>query len=286
MSIDVQTWWTGLALVSLVNVLLWLRAAQLLRRERSQVTAAVYAERQRHLWLSAVYVVVCGFRGLLPRADVQRICLVDSFFSSVLVGRTVATVAELCFALQWSLFVRQLADSTRTESARIIARVLVPLIIGAEISSWVAVLTTNFLGNVIEQSTWTLCGLLIATAYLRCWPRADAELRRYLRLTAIVIGCFVWFMSTVDVPHYLARWHHDELAGKLYLHWREGLRDAGQRWIVEYAWAPWRDEVAWMSLYFSVGVWVSISFTRAPARAKQPLAAAAPAAASTRSLAG
>src|SRR4051812_25038836 len=132
MSIDVQTWWTGLAVVSLVNLLLWLRAAQLLRRERSQLPAAVNAERQRHLWLSAVYVVVCGFRGLLPRADVQRICLVDSFFSSVLVGRTVATVAELCFALQWALFVRQLADSTRTGSARIIARALVPLIVGAE----------------------------------------------------------------------------------------------------------------------------------------------------------
>ena len=286
MSIDVQTWWTWLAIAFLVNVLLWLRAARLVARERQQLPHAVHSERRLHLWLSAVYVLVCGFRGLLPRADVQRICLVDSFFSSVLVGRTVATVAELCFAVQWALFVRQLGESTRTESARVISRVLVPLIVAAEISSWIAVLTTDFLGNVIEQSTWTLCGILIAIAFARCWPRADAAQRRYLRVTACVIAAFVCFMSTVDVPHYLARWHHDQLAGKVYLHWREGLVDAGRRWIVEFAWAPWRDEVAWMSLYFSVGVWVSISFARAPARANQPLPAAEPATATTPFLAG
>jgi len=45
----------------------------------------------------------------------------------VLVGRTVATVAELCFALQWALFVRRLGDGLGLYSVRSISRVLFPV---------------------------------------------------------------------------------------------------------------------------------------------------------------
>ena len=47
------------------------------------------------LLFCAGYVFGCAFRSFLPRADVQRICLFDTWLSSVFVGRTVATVAEL-----------------------------------------------------------------------------------------------------------------------------------------------------------------------------------------------
>jgi len=56
---------------------------------------------QLMLLLCAAYVFGCAFRSFLPRADVQRICLFDTWLSSVVVGRTVATVAEICFAVQW-----------------------------------------------------------------------------------------------------------------------------------------------------------------------------------------
>jgi hypothetical protein len=49
------------------------------------------------LFLSAAYVFACAFRSFLPRADIQRICLFDTWLSSVTVGRSVATVAEICF---------------------------------------------------------------------------------------------------------------------------------------------------------------------------------------------
>ena len=55
------------------------------------------------LLLCAAYVFGCAFRSFLPRADVQRICLFDTWLSSVMVGRTVATVAEVAFAAQWAL---------------------------------------------------------------------------------------------------------------------------------------------------------------------------------------
>jgi hypothetical protein len=263
MATELFAWWTALRVATLINAALWLRAARMLRR-RSDWPAALFAERRMQLWLAAVYVVICGFRSFLPRADVQRICLVDSMWSSVFVGRTVATISELCFAYQWARYVRELAEGVGSRGARAIARVLFPMIIWAEISSWYAVLTRNFLGNAIEQSTWTTCGVLISTAFYLIWQRAHAELRTFIERTAAVIACFVVFMCTVDVPLYLSRWRSDQLAGRTYLSWQDGLRDAAQRWVVTHDWGPWRDEAAWMALYFSVGVWTSIALALAP----------------------
>jgi hypothetical protein len=41
----------------------------------------------------------------------------------------------------------------------------------AEACSWSAVVTTNYLGNVLENSHWTAAFLLIAMALLRLLPR-------------------------------------------------------------------------------------------------------------------
>ncbi len=65
------------------------------------------------LLLCAAYVFGCAFRSFLPRADVQRICLFDTWLSSVVVGRSVATVAEICFAAQWAIILYQLGTIIR-----------------------------------------------------------------------------------------------------------------------------------------------------------------------------
>ena len=68
-------------------------------------------------FLCAAYVFGCAFRSVLPRADVQRICLFDTWLSSVLVGRSVATLAEVCFIIQWSIVLRILAGMPGQTSA-------------------------------------------------------------------------------------------------------------------------------------------------------------------------
>src|SRR5690348_16849142 len=94
----VALWWSFLVAISALNIalLLGLRAAY---RANPFGTNASFTAEPLAL-LSAVYVFGCAFRSLLPRADVERICLFDTWLSSVLVGRSVATLAELCFAIQ------------------------------------------------------------------------------------------------------------------------------------------------------------------------------------------
>ena len=68
------------------------------------------------LLLCAAYVFGCAFRSFLPRADVQRICLFDTWLSSVVVGRSVATLAEICFAAQWAIVLHQLGTMTGADT--------------------------------------------------------------------------------------------------------------------------------------------------------------------------
>src|SRR5215218_4515887 len=102
-------WWGMLALVSAVNITIWFLLYLQLHGHAIGIPASA-AGVESMLLLSAAYVFGCAFRSFLPRADVQRICLFDTWLSSVFVGRTVATVAELCFAAQWAVILHQLGQ--------------------------------------------------------------------------------------------------------------------------------------------------------------------------------
>jgi hypothetical protein len=82
-----------------------------------------------------------------------------------------------------------------------------------------------------------------------------------LALGAVVAGIasYCLFMVTVDVPMYLARWQAQEASGHNLLGLVSGLRDIATHWIVTYDIARWRHEIPWMSLYFSVAVWMSLA---------------------------
>jgi hypothetical protein len=205
-------------------------------------------------------VAGCAFRSIFPRADVQRICLYDNWLSVVLIGRAVATVAELAFMTQWAFLLGESAGPGQRDVARIVSRVLVPIIAVAEICSWYAVLSTNYLGNAIEQSLWTFASALVLIGLL---ARERGARQRFVGIAAALIGAYIVFMSAVDVPMYVRRWRADEQSKRPYLTFVEGVRDAGLHRVVTRDWEPWREEVPWMSLYFSTGVWVSLWLVRA-----------------------
>src|ERR1700684_1272153 len=190
-------WWSLLTLVSGANIAVWF----LLYRELQPTGALGSAPGiEAMLLLCAGYVFGCAFRSLLPRADVQRICLFDTWLSSVMVGRSVATVAELCFAAQWAIVLYALGRVAHSDTAKNIAQVIVPIIVVAEICSWSAVITTNFLGNVLENSLWTITFLLIGIALPRLVPRFRGPAQLAIAAAAAGIAAYVVFMGTVDVP--------------------------------------------------------------------------------------
>ncbi len=270
---ETSTWWIFLCVVSALNISAWLVSAVSLRRLRPSLEPAAWSATRIQLLLSAAYVLGCAYRSALPVYDVQRLCLVDSWMSSVIVGRTVATIAELCFAAQWALLMRTAARNAGHSFGLLVASSVVPLIAIAEIFSWHAVLTTSNLGHVVEESIWGLCAAMLVLSLIFLLPRTERRLRPLFGLCCVVGVAYVFFMFLVDVPMYWARWVADEAAGRSYMGIGQGLVDASTRWVVSHSWQDWKSEVVWMSLYFSVAVWLSIGLAHAPVLSRTATAA-------------
>jgi hypothetical protein len=66
-------------------------------------------------------------------------------------------------------------------------------------------------------------------------------------------------MTLVDVPMYLSRWREARRERRSFLSVRAGVQDALNRRITTREWAVWRPEVAWLTGYFSIAVWLSVS---------------------------
>src|SRR3984957_13136199 len=249
-------WWALLALVSGVNIAIW---CVLFYEFHAQPTGSLDSVSGIQLLLCAGYVFGCAFRSFLPRADVQRICLFDTWLSNVLVGRSVATLAELCFAAQWVIVLQRLGATTGAVTTLNAAWIILPLIVIAECVSWYAVLTKNSMVHAIENSIWAVAFFAIGIGLCRLLWEFDGLARGTLVIAIIGIAGYLAFLITVDVPMYLARWRSNVFDGNKRLRPLEGLRDVSERCVVTHDLAEWREEILWMSLYFSAGVRASLA---------------------------
>jgi len=265
----VSTWWWALCLIAALNIAAWAVTARMLKRRRAGMSTDSYVACRLQLILSAAYVFGCAFRSWHPVFDVPRLVLVNSWLSSVLVGRSVATIAELCFAAQWALMLRETGramDSLVTQAA---SRLLLPLIAIAEVCSWYSVLTTSNLGHVAEESLWALSTMLFVASMIAVVPRCASAHRPLYLVWCVAGAAYVSYLLLVDVPMYWDRWIIDEANGREYLTFTQGVLDVSHRRVVDFRWQDWKSEIAWMTLYFSVAVWISIALIHAALRGAQ-----------------
>jgi len=265
MSVSVISWWYFLCAVAAVNVSLLFLSAITLKRRAQVWSPEGYSTRRVLLLLSAVYVAGCAFRSVFPVYDIPRIGVVDSWLSSVMIGRTVATAAELCFVAQWALMLREVSRAADSAVGIIASAALVPLIAIAETCSWYSVLTTSNIGHVAEESIWGFSVALLVVSLATIVPRCTAARRPLLLACCVAGSIYVAYMFLVDVPLYWSRWIADEISGRHYLSLAQGAHDVSARWVVSHRWQDWKHEVVWMSLYFSVAVWISMALAHAPA---------------------
>jgi hypothetical protein len=254
----VAVWWAFLLAVSGANIALWLSLHRHFQKRMPNLRYGIFRVEMMVL-LCAAYVFGCAFRSILPRADVQRICLFDTWLSSVFIGRSVATIAEVCFVIQWAIVLRQLGRLVKSDTVHNVSTTIVPLILLAECCSWYAAITTNYLGNAAENSLWAVAFLLIAVALFRLLYDFHGVVRIAIGTMVAGIAFYLAFLLTIDVPMYVGRWQADLASGKEFFGVFSGLYDLGTRWAVTHDVAHWQDEIAWMSLYFSVAVWSSLA---------------------------
>lgn len=235
--------------------------------------------------LSAFYVIGCGFRTILPRIDVERICFIDSWLSCTFIGRCFATVAELSFMLQLCIALYRVAGDIGKRSN--ISEYFIALIqgfsflaffanIGAQTFCWLGVTTTRQVWHVFEESIWAITVLLMTIFCLILYryfntiqfhsqeQKHAKDCRTYL-LAAILGGpIYVIYMLTVDIPMYYNRFIADERRGAKYYTFLEGVQDAKSCKVVTQEFSAWKEDMSWITLYFSVAVWASIWLIRSP----------------------
>ncbi len=243
-----ERWWLVLKGIAALNIVAWSITAAMVDTSDTMVCA--------HLALSAVYVTACAFRSVRPRVDLERTALVDHWTSSMVLGRSAATVAEVSFATQIALFVYQASMASGTEAfSGLFPILIVGALALAQVFCWWSVVTLSHLGHAIEESLWGVTFAAVTVALLVMIPNLTGALW-WASLVAIP-GCvaYVVFMFTVDVPMYVRRWRTGSGAQ---LGIVEGFRDARDRREVTRSWTVWQPEVAWMTGYFSCAVWSSI----------------------------
>ena len=245
-----MVWWLVLCGIALLNITVWLVAASL------DLPSTHY--RFWQVVLSGVYVAGCTFRSLFPRVDLERNCLWDTALSGIFAGRFVATLAEICFAVQCTLFLSKLSQMAGVGYAEILSIWIVPVIVVAQVSCWYAVLTLDHLGHVVEELLWTVAFVIMAAAFAGCWINSYGFLKVIIAIGIACCAGAALLISVVDVPMYISRWYRHRCAENKYLSLHRGLKDTLARRHSTTSWLVWRCEVPWMTLYFSVGVWLSI----------------------------
>lgn len=241
-----RRWWQLLCAIAVTNCLLL-----------AWTYSAVHSVEPRVSWqlrLCTVYVLVCAFRSVVPRVDLERSCLFDNPLSSMVLGRSAATIAELCFAAQCALFLNQAGQQAGLGAVVACSYAVVPLLFTAQLFCWHSVCTLSHLGHALENSLWAgtmgMIGLCLGAS---AW-HLTGQMQVCAVLGFLFALAFVGFMVSVDVPMYIKRWRQGRADGETYLSISEGFMDALKRRHATWDWTVWKPEVAWMTGYFSAAV--------------------------------
>ena len=262
--VGLSIWWLGLCTVSVINIGL-LATFWIKHLKKSPIAQRkAYVLQRRQLWLSTFFVMGCAFRSFLPRADVRRTTLVDSWLSSILVGRTVATIAELCFVAQWAHLLETFARPAKLDRIVSFSNLIFPTILMAEIFSWQGVLTTNNFWHFLEESIWGACEVGLTASALAMRSRYQEPPKQFMGWMALCGAIYVTYMFSLDIPTYYSRWRIDQSNGKVYTGFQDGLRNLAFHWTKTHNPRDWEGEFVWMVIYFSLAVWLSLAFTQAP----------------------
>ena len=256
MAIVTARWWRLLSWVATANVGIWLLIWWLTPVGNPYVAS--------QLALSGIYVVVCAYRSFYPRIDLERRVLVDSHLSSILLGRSAATIAEICFGIQLGLLLYLLGDYAGLPWVQQAAWVVPICTAAAQVFCWHSILTLNHIGQAVEEFFWAV-GMSWLAALLAVVAHATQGPVQYLAIGGILASlAFTAYVLVVDIPMYIRRFRRHRARGRRYLCVRDGLRDAWCRREEDTRWEKWRDDAAWLTPYFTLGVWFSLGLVLVP----------------------
>jgi len=242
----------------------------------------MYGYQSNLFYLSLPFIFECGYRSVLPRVDIPRLCFFDWWPNMVLFGRLSAFVGEWCWMLQISLVLQKVLGELQTikgksdsccssiAAAARIARLIPYICLLAECFGTTGPVTSNNLWCIFEACTWTT--MYVLTTYcaivlrrgLKAISSSNDTVKRFANVLMIAGLVYIPYMLLINIPLYVKRWHEDEENGVSYLTFEKGLPDIAECHETSHRWEDWKDDAGWMIGYFSLAVWSSIWLMNAP----------------------
>jgi hypothetical protein len=152
----------------------------------------------------------------------------------------------------------KLSAGTGSPAIAAIGCAVLPIVVVAELACWFAVATLNHIGHAVEETLWSIVIVLVASGLVLYGARAAGATPILVPIGVLAAAGAALLILAVDVPLYVRRWRVGRRAGLRYLRIGDGLKDADVRRRVTQRRIDWQQEMLWMSLYFSAGVWVSL----------------------------
>ena len=155
--------------------------------------------------------------------------------------------------------------------------IVIPIIILAEVFSWLGSITEYQLWNVSEEVLWFLSSIILIVISLYILNNIKhiktSKIRSiYYLLSGIVpvATIFATFMIVVDIPMYIQRWVKGEKIESKTIHqifnefkskhrknFDNKINDFRQCKKVDKSLNTWKQEMPWLTGYFTIGVWTT-----------------------------
>mmetsp|Transcript_37404 Transcript_37404/g.89635 ORF Transcript_37404/g.89635 Transcript_37404/m.89635 type:complete len:342 (+) Transcript_37404:46-1071(+) len=275
-------WYTTLSLIATFNLGVY---AVLSCRYRFSADPQTRAYQKFMLQTAMIYVMVGAYRSFLPAQYPNRYVWFDTPFSSLLLVRTMAAIAEMSFISQvakgLSVIGRQVYVGDGGCSShcfiQLVAGAMVVIIFIAQCCSFGGLISESNLWFAWEETCWGLAFLIglpfFCVLFFRVWQlRRERCLGCTCSCNALVYAAglsafslvYVPYIFFSDVPVYYQRYKSQLSEGFEPFGFWEGLWDAANTRRHSHALDVWRYPRVWQTAYFSAGVWLSLLLALAP----------------------
>jgi hypothetical protein len=271
-------WWTVMVLINAVNLMICVRAVLRI----GPVDDPDWKYRKWMCILGVIFTTVGAYRVVFVSRYSTQMAWFDTLANSSLLIRGFAFFAEVAFAGQFALALRQVNRDLAIEPTSAMARryvrrahyVLWGGISLAQVCATTGVITKSELAFAIEETFWCIGFLTVLPVAVRQLRHASAmrdsgrfdRIRRFAAVNVLWCSVYCTWSLCLNLPRAWGAALHQIRTGIPEI--RHGLGAVRDAFLVVHeskAWGDWGiGFLFWHSSYFSICVWLSLYLMSAP----------------------
>ena len=269
-------WWAFLVIISIFNI-----AFIIIYMLSHKLT-----DMQKPLFFFAlIFSIVCGIRAIWPTKYVEKTCFLKTKIYTPFIIRILATVAEIAYILIFVFVFLHIIKTIhkftthKLDHLKPYIYAVIPLILLAEVFSWLGSVTEYQFWNISEEVMWFISSIILIalSLYILSKIKTSSEpkvksIYYLLSVTVPIATLFAAFLALVDIPMYIRRFNRNNITeikdiksffrdfeNKHKINFNKRLDEMKKCQQVDQSLETWKEEIPWLTGYFTIGVWSSFA---------------------------